>query len=108
MRRRKGIEFAESAVRDLEGILDWYREQLAPQVGKRLVREIVADAERLPDFPESGRVVPEFNVTKIRELIRPPFRIVYRIDGTRIRVVRIWRSERTLKIPVPGGRDLSG
>jgi len=99
MRRRKAVDFAESAVRDLEGIIDWYREQQVPGVGKRLVREIVADAVRLPDFPESGRVVPELGVGKIRELIRPPFRIVYRIDETRVRIVRVWRSERTLIIP---------
>ena len=99
MPRRKPVEFAESAVRDLDGILDWYCEQQVPEVGKRLVREIFTDVGRLPEFPESGRVVPELDVTKIRELIRPPFRIVYRIDDTRILVVRVWRSERTLKIP---------
>lgn len=99
MARRKTVGFAESAVRDMEGILDWYREQQVPEVGRRLVREIFVDAARLPDFPESGRVVPELNVTKIRELIRPPFRILYRIDETRIRIVRVWRSERTRKIP---------
>jgi plasmid stabilization system protein ParE len=99
MPRRKSVEFAESAVRDMEGILDWYREQQVPEVGKRLVREIFTDAGRLPDFPESGRVVPELDVTKIRELIRPPFRIVYRIDDMRIRIIRVWRSERTLKVP---------
>jgi len=97
--RRKAVEFAESAVRDMEGILDWYREQRVPEVGKKLVREIFTDVGRLPDFPESGRIVPELNVANIRELIRPPFRIVYRIDETRIRIVRVWRSERTLKIP---------
>lgn len=99
MPRRKAVEFAESAVRDMEGILDWYREQQVPEVGRRLVREIFADVACLPDFPESGRVVPELNVTKIRELIRPPFRIIYRIDDTRIRIIRVWRSERTLEIP---------
>ncbi len=99
MARRKAVEFAESAVRDLQGILDWYREQHVPEAGKNLVRGIVSDVERLPDFPESGRVVPELDVAKIRELIRPPFRIVYRIDGTRIRIVRVWRGERILKIP---------
>lgn len=99
MARRKAVEFAESAVRDMEGILDWYREQRVPEVGKKLVREIFTDVGRLPDFPESGRIVPELNVANIRELIRPPFRIVYRIDETRIRIVRVWRSERTLKIP---------
>jgi len=29
----------------------------------------------------------------------PPFRIVYRLEKFRVRVVRIWRSERLLKMP---------
>lgn len=99
MARRKAVEFAESAFRDMEGILDWYREQQVPEVGRKLVREILADVGRLPDFPESGRVVPELGIGKIREIIRPPFRIVYRIDDARIRIICVWRSERPLKIP---------
>ncbi|HCC55208.1 MAG TPA: addiction module toxin RelE, partial [Desulfobulbaceae bacterium] len=32
------------------------------------------------------------------ELIRPPFRIVYRVDRDLVRIVRVWRSERLLKL----------
>jgi plasmid stabilization system protein ParE len=46
-----------------------------------------------------GRVVPEFELDFLRELIRPPFRIVCRRDSNRIRIVRIWRSERMLVMP---------
>jgi toxin ParE1/3/4 len=35
----------------------------------------------------------------LREVIYSPFRIIYRLDESRIRVVRVWRSERILKIP---------
>lgn len=99
MRRRKTVDIAESAVRDMEEILDWYSERQVPDVGKKLVLDIITDVGRLLDFPESGRIVPELGSGKIRELIRPPFRIVYRVDETRIRIVRVWRSERILKIP---------
>ncbi|MDJ0891444.1 MAG: type II toxin-antitoxin system RelE/ParE family toxin, partial [Gammaproteobacteria bacterium] len=34
----------------------------------------------------------------LRELIRPPFRIVYRRDPKHVRVVRVWRSERPLDV----------
>jgi hypothetical protein len=30
------------------------------------------------DFPESGRIVSEFGVANLREIIHPPFRIIYR------------------------------
>jgi toxin ParE1/3/4 len=96
--RRPRIAFAVSAVADLEAIRAWYAEQYVPDVGDRLLRDIVAAVERLADFPESGRVVPEFGLTQLREIIHPPFRIVYRLGDDRVRVVRIWRSERQLEL----------
>lgn len=95
----KPIEFAESALCDFEDILAWYAGQQVPEVGERLVRELFTRTEQLIDFPESGRIVPEFGVKTIRELIHPPFRLVYRIDPAGIWIIRIWRSERLLTLP---------
>jgi plasmid stabilization system protein ParE len=99
MPRKRKISFATSAVSDLEDALAWYRTREVPEVGERLVREVVAAVERLAAFPESGRVVPEFGAPHLREIIHPPFRIVYRLDQDRVRIVRIWRSERLLRVP---------
>jgi toxin ParE1/3/4 len=97
---RRVVSIAESAVRDLEEIRDWYAARDAPEVGERVVREVLASVDQLAEFPESGRVVPEFDVPWLRELIRPPFRIVYRVDDQRVRIVRVWRSERLMgKVP---------
>ncbi len=93
------IRFAESAVADLEAIKQWYKEQSVPDVGDRLVREIVERVEALRDHPGMGRIVPEFGQAFLRELIHPPFRIVYRRDAKHVRIVRIWRSERLLEMP---------
>ncbi len=95
----KPIEFAESAVCDLEEILAWYSGLQVPEVGERLVREIFIRTEQLSEHPESGRIVPEFDVKTIRELIHPPFRIVYRMDSSKIWIIRVWRSERFLDLP---------
>lgn len=99
MARKRFIEFAETALNDCDDICLWYADQLVPEVGKRLVGEVVAQIERLVDFPESGRIVPEFGLTNLRELIHPPFRIVYRLEESRICIIRVWRSERLLKLP---------
>lgn len=99
MARERRISFAESAVADLEAMRDWYAEQHAPDVGQRLLGEVVSQVERLADYPESGRVVPEFGLAQLREIVHPPFRIVYRLDDDRVRVVRVWRAERLLKLP---------
>ena len=93
------IRFAESALTDLESIRAWYAEQGVPDVGERLLGEIVASIEALAAHPGMGRIVPEFDQSFLRELIRPPFRIVYRRDPKHVRVVRVWRSERLLDVP---------
>ena len=94
---RASLSFAESAVLDLEAVIAWYEEQGVPQVGRRLVEEVLTRTEALADHPELGRMVPEFGQAFLRELIHPPFRIVYRVDPGQVRVVRVWRSERLLK-----------
>jgi plasmid stabilization system protein ParE len=92
------ISFAHSAIDDLEQVLAYYTAEGVPEVGRRLVADVVAAVEALAIHPDMGRVVPEFNTDNLRELIRPPFRIVYRREPRRIRVVRVWRSERLLQL----------
>ncbi|MBI4632366.1 MAG: type II toxin-antitoxin system RelE/ParE family toxin [Deltaproteobacteria bacterium] len=99
MTRRYAITLAASAVKDLEEIRVWYADQQVPDVGERLLGEVISQIERLAFFPESGRIVPEFGVAHLREIIHPPFRIVYRLDTMQVRIVRVWRSERLLKMP---------
>jgi len=93
------IRFAESALADLQALRAWYEEQGVPDVGERLLREIIDSIEALVEHPDMGRIVPEFEQPFLRELIRPPFRIVYRCDPKHVRIVRVWRSERLLEVP---------
>jgi plasmid stabilization system protein ParE len=83
------ISFAGSALRDLEGILEYYTDQQAPQAGERLVANVIKAIELLVEQPDMGRVVPEFDMKNLRELIRPPFRIVYRREPDKVRIVRM-------------------
>jgi len=99
MAKRFSLSFAGSADSDLEGILAYSKEQTSPDTGRRLVEEIIAQTERLALYPDSGRVVPEFGLKQLREIIHPPFRIVYRHEKNRLRIVRVWRRERLLKLP---------
>jgi addiction module RelE/StbE family toxin len=99
MAEQTRITFAASAVKDLEDIQAYYSAEGVPDAGNRLIAEIMAAVERLGPHPLSGRVVPEFNVEHLREIISPPFRIVYRHDKNKVRIVRIWRSERLLRLP---------
>ena len=93
------VTLADSAVRDLEDIVAHYVERGVPNVGADLVAEILDRIETLREYPDIGRIVPEFESPRVRELIHPPFRIVYRRDTDTVRVVRVWRGERLLKLP---------
>jgi len=93
------IEFAESAICDLEDIRAYYTEQQVPQVGENFIVEIISHIETLPDNPEIGRQVPEFQMPSIRELIHSPFRIVYVLNEASVQIIRVWRSERLMQLP---------
>lgn len=93
------ISFALSTVTDLEDVIEFYKEQKVPHVGEKLVKKVFQDIELLSEQPDIGRIIPEFDLKYLRELIRPPFRIVYRRDMDKIRIVRVWRSERLLILP---------
>jgi toxin ParE1/3/4 len=99
MAAKRRVSFAPSALTNLEEVRSRYADQQVPEVGERLVQEIVDAVLRLADFPESGRLVPEFDLAQLREIIHPPFRIVYKLDDERVRVVRVWRSERLMTMP---------
>jgi toxin ParE1/3/4 len=55
MPQKRSITFAVSAVKDLEEIKAWYIDRQVPDVGERLLGEVVSQVERLAKFPESGR-----------------------------------------------------
>jgi len=50
---------------------------------------IFEEVERLKDFPEQGRVVPESGRPDVREIFYMSHRIIYKIGSRRIRIVTI-------------------
>ena len=67
----------------------------SPQNSIRFVKSIFQQIEQLVLFPQSGRIVPEFNESSIREIIRKPCRIIYRLKSDDIvEIVRIWHAAR--------------
>jgi len=92
------ILISDSAFYDLEAINEYYLNEGVPQIGIEFVNDIINHVEMLRANPETGRKVPEFNENNIRELIHPPFRIVYLKEANTINIIRVWRSERLLNL----------
>lgn len=93
------IFVSNSAYGDLESIKEYYGEEGVPHIGKQFISAIIEHVQTLVDNPDIGRVVPEFGEERIRELIHSPFRVVYLREQNSIHVIRVWRSERLLKLP---------
>ncbi|MCB1866121.1 MAG: type II toxin-antitoxin system RelE/ParE family toxin [Chromatiales bacterium] len=93
------VVVTRSAFDDLESVKEYYATEAVPQIGEKFQREIFAQIELLETHPDLGRIVPELNTTSVRELIHPPFRIVYLREESSVHVIRVWRSERLLVLP---------
>ncbi|MBT3368625.1 MAG: type II toxin-antitoxin system RelE/ParE family toxin [Nitrospina sp.] len=54
---------------------------------------------RLEKFPESGRIIPEFQELPYREVIISPYRFFYKIKGDVVWIVAVWHGARLPKQP---------
>ena len=89
------VVLSRVAETDLAQIIE-YIARANPEVAVRFGRELVTHTRTLEDFPRIGRVVPEFQLETLRELIHGTYRIVYEVDDAkkRIAIARFWHAAR--------------
>ena len=89
------VALSPSARRDLRDIVR-YISLDSPDRAIAFGQFLVSNTKRLADFPELGRIVPEFENSLIREIVVRSYRVVYRLDyvNQRIEVVRFWHAAR--------------
>lgn len=58
----------------------------------KTVDEITRRSEQIAQYPLSGRIVPEYNLAQIREVLYRDYRIIYYIKPDQIEVVAVIRS----------------
>ena len=77
-------------------------EQDSPHYASVVVSRVIAATGRLAQFPESGRAVPEFENPHVREVVQPPYRIVYRLVGSdEVHVLTVHHSLREFPSEIP-------
>jgi toxin ParE1/3/4 len=59
-----------------------------PDAADRWTVDLFDAVERLADFPESGRMVPEVGARRVRELIFGAYRVFYRV-GSAVEVLSV-------------------
>jgi toxin ParE1/3/4 len=79
-------------LRDIVAFISRDSVQRAQTFGYRLISEV----DKLQNFSQIGRVVPEYDLPTLREIIVRYYRVVYRVDHERklIEIARVWHAAR--------------
>ncbi len=93
------VEIAASAEADLRENHDYIARD-NPKAAAKWLRDTLAAVRSLRSLPYRCEIVSEAEETglDLRHLIRGNFRIIYRIDGKRVRVLRVVRASRPLTL----------
>ncbi len=90
------IRWSPRAASDLEEICDHISRD-SPYYAALFAQRLLAIAARIPDFPQAGRVVPEYGNESLREKIYRNYRIVYRTRKDLIEIVAVTHAARPLR-----------
>jgi plasmid stabilization system protein ParE len=87
------VVWSDEALADLTGIHD-YIAQHSPHYAALTVERLLDALDRVADYPESGRMVPELAEPAVREVIHGAYRLVYELREGRAEVLTVFRASR--------------
>ena len=93
------VIWTKNAEFDLELIIEYIKTD-SITIAKKIFLEIKKECATLYYFPERKRIVPELQqigILKYRELIHKRWRIIYKIDNTKVYVLLVVDSNRNLE-----------
>lgn len=86
------VRWTPQAAEDLQAIYNFIARD-SPHYAQLTAEKILTTIDLLEQFPLMGRHVPESSREDLRELIKPPYRIVYRA-GEVLKILTIFRASR--------------
>lgn len=95
------VIWSNRSLADLESIYDYIARD-SPLYARHQVEKIYNSAERLSQFPESGRRLPEFPNLSHKEIIIESYRLIYRFNPKKdeVKMITVVHGKRLLKTPV--------
>lgn len=91
------LVWTRRAIEDVQSIRQFIAQD-SPHYALLVTQQLIASAERLPAFPQSGRIVPEVNDPTVREVIHGTYRIVYRLIHDEIHILAVHHAARLLRL----------
>ena len=89
------IEWSEEAISHLAQIHSYIAADSEQHAG-RFILKLMRAVDNLSTFPDIGRHVPGVKDRSVREIIVPPYRVVYQVHGDAISVAAVVHSSRDL------------
>lgn len=90
------VTWSDSALQDLNDIGEYISKDSERYAGIT-VNQLFTAPDILENHPKAGRMVPEFEIVSIRELIQGNYRIVYQLVGEQsIQILAVHHSARLL------------
>ena len=89
------VRWTPQALDDLEAICLFIASD-APTVAAVFAQRAFDATDRLMDFPESGRIVPEMNDPNFREIVLGNYRIIYRLRSGDVQILTVYHGARRL------------
>ena len=71
-----------------------YLEQTSSDYARRVVERLINRSEQLAAFPRSGRMVPEYEIDDVRQVIESSYRIIYLIKENQVEVLAVIHTSR--------------
>ena len=82
------VHWTDTAQGHLASIYD-YIAQNSPEYTKRMVDRLTRRSQQIVSFPQSGRLVPEYRMEQIREVLEGPYRIIDYIKPDQVDVLAV-------------------
>jgi plasmid stabilization system protein ParE len=82
------IIWAEDGIKSFEDTIHYIAKD-SPYYASSFANKILFSIEKLTWYPNIGRIVPEYNIPSIRELIYQNYRIVYKIDNKAVYILLV-------------------
>jgi plasmid stabilization system protein ParE len=90
------IVWSPLALERVEDIAQYIAED-KPAAAVEWVDGLFTTVERLADFPESGRIVPELGAHRIREVMFGAYRVIYSVKD-QVDILTVRRSNQILRV----------
>lgn len=90
------IIWTDPAIDDLNNIAE-YIAISNESAARKLVAEVFKITERLSEFPASGRIPAEISDLGYREVVVPPCRVFYKVEGDNVYILFVFRQEQDVR-----------